>query len=589
MSNNKKKARGYTLKALKEVSSIALRANKKVYISYILLSIIISFNTFVLLASTEYITNSAYNLFTKKVEFNTVIIGISLFTAAILLFMVLDIIKKMAENRLMLDIIYYFEKNLNSKLSGIKWEYYESHDIYLKIHEVRSKTPETIKNMIGSITVYITAIPLTAIFAYYLLQINAFAVIIYVIMVLIFNRASGKMYDKLGLLWNEIQPYTQKQNYFFGMSGDKTTHQEFKFNRLYDYCSRKWSDLYDSEYKLKLKIFRNYEITIQTARIIFNIPYISMLIFVAYEIAMGKHEIGFLFMTNTLLNNIINMVLNIQSNITENSVDSRFIKAYNDICSLENAPIYKNAASSCDIDINNLTYTYPQSEYKALDKLSFKIKNGEKIAVVGVNGSGKTTFTNILMSLTDKFTGSITCGGKVCPKFLISCILQDFAQYQMTVKENIEVGNTNKDFSDDEIIDLLNKVGLKENVLALEKGIYTPLGQLEKGIELSKGQWQRLAIARLLANPDASIWVLDEPTAYLDPLSEIEIYNMIYQFAENRTVFFISHRLGFAKKADRIILFEKGHIAEQGTHDELVKSGGLYAQMYKGQESWYAV
>ena len=353
--------------------------------------------------------------------------------------------------------------------------------------------------------------------------------------------------------------------------------------------SRKWSDLYDSEYKLKLKIFRNYEITIQTARIIFNIPYISMLIFVAYEIAMGKHEIGFLFMTNTLLNNIINMVLNIQGNITENRVDSRFIKAYNDIFSLEDDQIYKNDAFSCDIDIDNLSYIYPQSENKALDKLSFKIKNGEKIAVVGVNGSGKTTFTNILMSLTDKFTGSLTSGGKSCPKFSISCILQDFAQYQMTVKENIEAGNISKNFSDDEIIDLLNKVGLKENILALEKGIYTPLGQLEKGIELSKGQWQRLAIARLLANPDASIWVLDEPTAYLDPLSEIEIYNMIYQFAENRTVFFISHRLGFAKKADRIVLFEKGYIAEQGSHDELMKSGGLYAQMYKNQESWYAV
>lgn len=165
--------------------------------------------------------------------------------------------------------------------------------------------------------------------------------------------------------------------------------------------------------------------------------------------------------------------------------------------------------------------------------------------------------------------------------------MQDFVQYQMTIRNNIEIGDIEKRFTDDEIWEIIDKVGLRETVSAFEKGIDTPLGQLENGIELSKGQWQRLAVARLLANPKKMLWILDEPTAYLDPLSEIEIYNLIYDLAGERTVLFISHRLGFAKKADRIVVFDNGRITKVGTHRELIEQGGSYAKMYSAQESWY--
>ena len=320
-----------------------------------------------------------------------------------------------------------------------------------------------------------------------------------------------------------------------------------------------------------------------------NIPYISMLIFISYEIAMGHLEMGFLLMANSLLNQVLDTFLDTFNTITGNRVDSKFIKAYDEICALEDAPKSSGEVVHGDIKLENIAYTYPQSEHKALDHLCCKIKKGEKIAVVGVNGSGKTTCTNLLLSLTDNYAGNITGENetKIDLNSSVSCILQDFAQYQMSVRENIEAGFAGKHFGDGEIIEMLDKVGLKEIVLAFEAGIDTQLGQLENGIELSKGQWQRLAIARLLANPEAKIWILDEPTAYLDPIAEIEIYNMIYELAGERTVLFISHRLGFAKKADRIVLFDKGHIEEEGTHGELLAKNGIYAEMYANQEEWY--
>jgi len=258
-----------------------------------------------------------------------------------------------------------------------------------------------------------------------------------------------------------------------------------------------------------------------------------MMIFIALEIAAGLHNIGFLIMANTLFNNIINTCLGIQKNLTNNKIESVFIKAYEEVMNykddiiISNKIPYKEKIYMGDIYMKDITYKYPQSEAKALNKLNLYIKKGEKIAIVGYNGSGKTTCTNILMGLTSKYEGIITDGQNLINlRNSISCILQNFAQYQMTIKENIEAGFAEHKFTDEEIISLLDRVGLKDIVLKLEKGIYTQLGQLGKGVELSKGQWQRLAIARLLANPNATIWILDEPTAYLDPISEIEIYDI---------------------------------------------------------------
>lgn len=579
----------YMLEALKRSNEIAIKANKKAYILLILTSIAVSAGTFVNLAFAEYAINSAYNLFGRKKDFNTVISGILAFTVAILLFNGLGLIRQMLSNRLMLDITYYFESTLNDKLGSIKWEYYENNETFIKIHEVRNRTLETFKSMVNSIIFYITVVPTAAVYGYYLFQINIFAVIIYFMLVVVFNlMIAGKMFSQLGHLWEEIQSYSHRQKYFFNFSGDKTTHQEFKFNRLFDYASNLWEKSYDSEYRIRLKIFAKHEITLQTARIIFNLPYVSMMVFIAFEIAAGLHEIGFLVMANSLFNNIINTCLNIQGNITNNRIDSVFIKAFDEVMSYENDFSANGLPYKGDICLENITYTYPHSKAKALDQLNLYIKRAEKIAIVGYNGSGKTTCTNMLMALTDKFVGKITDGKKAINlRNSISCILQDFAQYQMTIRENIEAGYAGCRLSDEEILSILDKVGLKEVVLKLEKGIDSRLGQLDEGLELSKGQWQRLAIARLLANPNATIWILDEPTAYLDPISEIEIYDLIYRISGDRTVLFISHRLGFARRADRIVVFDKGKVVEEGSHDELMQKGGIYAQMYRIQESWY--
>lgn len=588
-----KKEKDHTIKALKEVNALAYKSCPGTYVLLILTAVLSAINTFILLKATEYTINSAYRIFDKTVDFKSVVIGITLFTLAKIIFKIIDIIKTLLKNKLNLALSYTFEKELNIKLSNLVIDYYENNGTYVKIHEVRSKTLETMKNFIESTMFYIQSIFHAIVYGYFLIQINVLVVVVYLVILVTFNKISCNMYNSISNIWDEIQPYSQKQSYFFSLSGDKVTHQEYKFNRLFSFVSNCWSELYDKEYKYRMKIFKKFEITLQTARFIFNLPYIAMLIYVAFEIAEGKHEIGFLLLCNQLFNGIIDTFGGVQSTITANRVDCRFIKSYDEIMDYEEENKKHTEEKAANISFKDIIYTYPQGKRYALKNLKIDINSGEKIAIVGHNGSGKTTYTNLLMALTNPIEGEILVNGhsgvraQSILRFSVSCILQDFAQYQMTIRENIEVGYDGHKFSDEDIWNLLDKVGLKERVEKLPKGIYTQLGQLKEGIELSKGQWQRLAIARLLANEEVNIWILDEPTAYLDPISEIEIYDMIYDLAGDRTVLFISHRLGFAKRADRIVVFNDGKIAEEGIHKDLLKKDGIYSEMYTNQESWY--
>lgn len=587
MENRKEKR--YTISALKQTHQLALSSNKKLYVLYLILCLISTGNTFVALAAVQYSSSAAYRLFFGQEGLTDVCIGILLFSAAAILFRLVGIAKNSIFNKLSLDMKRYLEYAINDKLSSIRWDYYETHETNINIFNVRTKSLQAAMRLLQCIISYLTAIPYIVIYSYYLLQINVFAVAIYVVLLIVLQRTVGKSLNTLWKLWDEAQGYQQRERYFMKLTGDKVTHQEYRQNRLFGYLSHKWSELYDSEYKVTMKIYWTYEIRLQIARFILNLPYILMMILVAYEIIIGKHEIGFLLLANSLFNYVTDTYMSVQNSIMINQTESKYLKLLTDVMSYETVEPAPEKYKVTDIHVKDVSFVYPQSQRKALEHLTASIKQGEKIAIVGVNGSGKTTFCNLLMGLTDQFNGSILDQeGALDLGKSVTCIIQDFAQYQMTIRENIEMGDVDKSFTDAEIIDLLEKVGLKEYVMSLAEGIDTPLGQLDKGTELSKGQWQRLAIARLLANRKTTIWILDEPTAYLDPMSEIDLYHLIYQLSGSRTVLFISHRLGFARKADRILVFENGHIAEEGTHENLMKQNGIYADMYESQAEWYA-
>jgi ATP-binding cassette subfamily B protein len=248
------------------------------------------------------------------------------------------------------------------------------------------------------------------------------------------------------------------------------------------------------------------------------------------------------------------------------------------------------------IEIKHLSFCYPGSNKSTVEDINLTINPGEMLVLVGENGAGKTTLGKLLGRLYDPTSGTIAWNGKDLRSYSlayvrsrIAVVMQDYARFPSTVRENVGFGDLLSLSDDTAINEAISEAGISAKVNSLAAGLETPLGkQLEDGIDLSGGQWQRIAIARALMRlSTASVLIFDEPTAALDPKTEHEIYSIFRQIAAGKTTIVISHRLGLAKIADRIAVMENGKIAEIGTHDELIASNGIYCSMFTRQASSY--
>ncbi|WP_293349987.1 MULTISPECIES: ABC transporter ATP-binding protein [unclassified Microcoleus] len=248
------------------------------------------------------------------------------------------------------------------------------------------------------------------------------------------------------------------------------------------------------------------------------------------------------------------------------------------------------------IEIKDLSFCYPGSTKSTIANIDLMVNPGEMLVLVGENGAGKTTLGKLLGRLYDPTSGSIAWNGQDLRSYplayvrsRIAVVMQDYARFPSTVRENVGFGDLLSLSDDTAINEAISEAGIAAKVNSLEQGLETPLGkQLEDGIDLSGGQWQRIAIARALMRlSTAEVLIFDEPTAALDPKTEHEIYSIFRQIAAGKTTIVISHRLGLAKIADRIAVMENGKIAEIGTHDELIASNGIYCSMFTRQASSY--
>ena len=253
----------------------------------------------------------------------------------------------------------------------------------------------------------------------------------------------------------------------------------------------------------------------------------------------------------------------------------------------------KVAHTSPEVVFEEVSFAYPGGEGPVLSGIDLRIGSGERVALVGENGAGKTTLAKVLLGLYQPTGGAVKVNGidleeidKESWRRLSGAVFQDHVRYSFTVRENIALGSP--EGRDDERLERAARMsGVDEFARELPEGFDTPLGkEFEDGHELSGGQWQALAIARLYFR-DARLLVLDEPTAALDALAELEVYRQLLGVAGGRTVLLVSHRLGSARLADRVIYLKGGRITEQGTHDELVRAGGEYAEMFEAQAEWY--
>ena len=255
---------------------------------------------------------------------------------------------------------------------------------------------------------------------------------------------------------------------------------------------------------------------------------------------------------------------------------------------------FSRTKEAVSIELEHVSFTYPGSRVPTLKDLNLTIRPGEKIALVGLNGAGKSTLVKLLCGLYRPTSGTIRVGGRPISSFgkeeyfsMIAAVFQDVKLLPLTIAQNVASDN-GEDIDRQRVRQCLSLAGLWEMVDGLPRKEDTPLGRgvLDDGIDLSGGERQKVWMARAFYK-EASILILDEPTAALDPLAEQEIYEKYVQMSEGKTSLFISHRLASTRFCDRIVLLENGRITEQGSHEELMEKNGAYAGLFEVQGRYY--
>ena len=324
-----------------------------------------------------------------------------------------------------------------------------------------------------------------------------------------------------------------------------------------------------------------------------------VLIIVAIEIIFGRLAIGLFLTVRTLLMQLNTSISSFFNSVT--AINTSLVNA-TDFMEFMETP----AQSSGDIKINHLpviefrhvSFTYPHSDTRAIEDISFTLKPGDSLAIVGENGAGKTTLIKLLIGAYSPQEGAIYIDGHPLAEIdrasyldQIGALFQDYSRYDFaTLGENVWFGNVNKPYNRKEILAALRESGLSKLVGEYEEGLDQILSKdidSKNATNLSGGQWQRLGIARAFFR-SPNILILDEPTSSVDAKSEYEIFRNIIKKQQNKTTVIISHRFSTVRRAERIIVLDHGRIIEQGTHSELIEKNGIYKEMFELQAEGYA-
>jgi ATP-binding cassette subfamily B protein len=395
-------------------------------------------------------------------------------------------------------------------------------------------------------------------------------------------------------------PVKRQIDYLRFLGASKDSAKELKLFGLSRYLTDRFKKLSDDIYVQNVSLAKRRLLASALLSLLTTVGYYGAYAYVILETLEGKMTVGTLtFLTGAIAGASANlqMIFSTFSSIADQSLFLtdllEFFAVRPTVYSKPNAlktprPIKEG------IEFHEVSFSYPGSDRPILRNLNLFLKPDERIALIGENGEGKTTIVKLLTRLYDPTAGQILLDGIDLREYdlddyasNIAVIFQDFMRYDMTAWENIAVGQIGARENLAQV-ELAARKSLAEGVIKkLPNGYDQMLGRrFETGVDLSGGEWQKVALARAYLR-DAQILVLDEPTAALDARSEHEVFERFAELTKGKMALLISHRFSTVKMADRIIVLEKGVIAEQGRHEQLMAHGGRYAEMFELQASSY--
>lgn len=426
----------------------------------------------------------------------------------------------------------------------------------------------------------------------FLITLIAIIAVMAVIMLLI----AIKM-NKSYLAANEEYAELDKLFYsFIDIFADYKTGKEIRIYKEQALINRIATDkiLNDGEKTLK-KISMKTAKTSSIVAIMGAVVGFGVYLFIGIKGHFGLFDVGKLVLYCGAFMQIINGVMQVANTLGKLVEILPLARVYFTIIEAENTKTYGDKEideNKFEIEFKNVSFKYPGSDNYSLKNINLKINNGEHLAVVGRNGSGKTTFIKLMCRLYDVTEGEILINGVNIKNYteksinkLYSVVFQDFQMFSLPVSDNISADN---EYDRERMLDCLEQANIKDRILKMPKKENTYLYKnIDKaGVEISGGEAQKLALARALYK-DSPIVILDEPTAALDPVAENEIYNRFNSFVENKTAIYISHRLSSCVFCSRIAVFDKAELVETGTHSQLLENKGNYSELWNAQAQYY--
>lgn len=496
---------------------------------------------------------------------------------------------------------------LYKKASEIDLQCYDDPEYYNQLVLVLTEADKQIdrcitflQNTFSGIAVFFT----TGVYFFYKDKISILFAAAAFLMAFGFNQIYNRLTFQLRIART---PLERKRDYVKRVFYMQDYAKELRLNPetaeiLYQDFERCNEELYqiDKEYakkRFKISFLRRYV----SNDFISDVVYISYLVFRSAVMgALSYSSVAILYNSFGSLKRSMSIFTDVYPYACETSL---YVQKIRDFLAmkpgLRSGQMMPDTGKAVRVEFQNICFGYGKSGKEStqiLKGVSFTIQPGEKLAIVGYNGAGKTTMMKLLMRLYDPVSGRILTDGADIRSYDLSSyrksigtVFQDFKIFAGSVKENVlmdDVADSKK--FDKAVEQALAHSGLGERLKTLPGGVETRMTTEfdEKGVNLSGGESQKLAISRVFYK-DSGLIILDEPSSALDPIAEYQLNHAMLEMAEHRTVVFISHRLSATRLADRIILMENGQIAEQGTHKQLLALNGKYAAMWKAQASQY--
>ncbi len=567
-----------------------------------------AFTSFTAVFQKNFINEAAEVLGGSQTAWGAAAMWLSIWGGVELLVALIGIVSVKVQYRMWGRVELFVQNGIMNKVAKVKLAYFDDVKTHQMLDFVKGHLEDRISRVVNAATYTLHAavqcVTTGLIIAHESILVAAIILCSAVPSVLIRHMQTEETY------WDTMKNSHENrfQNYVSWLLYRKKYIKEMQFYNLFDYILGRYDQSVKIMQGTQEKTMKKYS-AINVLASLINYAAIGVsLILIVTRIYKGQLGVGSFVLIYTSARNLQSSVNQLFLNLLSIGDEGRYIEHYFEVMEYEEeggtsetdsgkgqeAGRQPDMPDSVDIEFKHVTFAYPQTEQTVLKDINLTIRQGEKIAIIGENGSGKSTFIALLTGLYQPVEGEILVNGVNIANNLpllrenLSCTYQNFVHYEMSVADNIALGDLAHEHSRADIEQAAKKAGLYDEIMAMPKGFDTHLGTFEEGgRDLSGGQWQKLAMARNLLKERAKIMILDEPTAALDPVAESNLYREFQDLTEDRTVLLISHRLGATRLADRILVFHEGQIVEDGTHEQLTKMDGYYKQMYHAQAQWY--